>query len=430
MKANPPEARLFNVADVRVSTVDKHSKEGEQPVRLCNYVDVYNNKVVCSSFDFMEATCRPDEIARFRLQPGDVVFTKDSETADDIGVPAFIQTSAPDLVCGYHVAIATPDLSLVNPKFLFWFLNSRPARAWWETRASGVTRVGLRQEDTRHLPLGLLPPVPHQRAMADFLDRETAQIDAMIEAQQSMVDHLHERRRAAISDIMDGDASLSRVPLRRLIVGISQGWSPQCEDTPVEDPTREWAVLKVGCVNGGVFQPAQNKMLPGDIEPRPELALRAGDLLLSRGNTRELVGSAAVVDKNYPTLMLSDLLYRVALDQSMADNQYVALALSTRLARDEIEMSAKGASHSMQKISQGDIRSITIPFRSLEEQAAIVAKANRHTSRANMLIPAAQHVIELLRERRNALITAAVTGRLDPATGVERTDPATYKEAS
>lgn len=419
MNVKPHHARLHDVAHVRVSTVDKQTKDGEQPVRLCNYMDVYRNEVIRNDFEFMTATCTSDESSRFRLTPGDVLFTKDSETAVDIGVPAFIESSAEDLVCGYHLAIATPNRSLIEPKFLFWYLSSRPARAWHETRASGVTRVGLRQEDIRHLPVGVLPTMSRQRAIADFLDRETAQIDAMIEAQESMVDILHDRRRAAISDIVDGKASQPRVPLRRLVTSISQGWSPQCEDTPVEDPTSEWAVLKVGCVNGGVFQPQQNKMLPGDVEPRQELSLHAGDLLMSRGNTRELVGSAAVVDKDYPSLMLSDLVYRVTFDQSTIDSQYVALALSTRLARDQIEILAKGASHSMQKITQGDIRSITVPLRSRQEQAAVVAEARTIAAHTDTLITAARRVIELLRERREALITAAVTGKIDPETGIE-----------
>ena len=140
---------------------------------------------------------------------------------------------------------------------------------------------------------------------------------------------------------------------------------------------------------------------------------------MSRGNTRELVGSAAVVDKDYPSLMLSDLVYRVTFDQSTIDSQYVALALSTRLARDQIEILAKGASHSMQKITQGDIRSITVPLRSRQEQAAVVAEARTIAAHTDTLITAARRVIELLRERREALITAAVTGKIDPETGIE-----------
>jgi type I restriction enzyme S subunit len=61
------------VASYRISTVDKLSLEGESPIRLCNYTDVYNNASVNPSMELMHATATPDEIARFRLVDGDVV---------------------------------------------------------------------------------------------------------------------------------------------------------------------------------------------------------------------------------------------------------------------------------------------------------------------------------------------------------------------
>lgn len=214
-------ARLFNIADILVSTVDKHTKEHEIPVRLCNYVDVYKNELITNDLDFMTATCTPDELQRFRIRVGDVLFTKDSETADDIGIPAYIESTADDLVCGYHLAIARPYRRLVYPKFLFWQLNSKPAFDYWNTRANGVTRVGLRQDDIRHIPLGILPGLDTQRAIAEFLDHETAQIDAMLSAigagaapavtptrndasGKSLITLLRERRSALIDGAVTG----------------------------------------------------------------------------------------------------------------------------------------------------------------------------------------------------------------------------------
>ena len=73
---------------MRVSNVDKHTIEDELPVRLCNYVDVYYNDLITSALEFMRATASQSEVDRFRLQENDVLITKDSETWDDIGVPA------------------------------------------------------------------------------------------------------------------------------------------------------------------------------------------------------------------------------------------------------------------------------------------------------------------------------------------------------
>ena len=100
--------RLRTVADMRVSNVDKHTREDEVPVRLCNYVDVYKYDRITPAMPFMTATASRDEIERSRLESGDVLITKDSETWDDIGVPALVAESAHDLLSGYHLALLRP----------------------------------------------------------------------------------------------------------------------------------------------------------------------------------------------------------------------------------------------------------------------------------------------------------------------------------
>ena len=103
---------------MRVSNVDKHVKDGELPVRLCNYVDVYKSDRITEGIAFMRATATPAEIERFRLEAGDVLITKDSETWNDIGVPALIEQTADDLVCGYHLALLRPSRRSIDGVFL------------------------------------------------------------------------------------------------------------------------------------------------------------------------------------------------------------------------------------------------------------------------------------------------------------------------
>ena len=91
-----------------VSNVDKHSLEDEIPVRLCNYTDVYKNDRVSPDLELMSATATEDEIDKFHLEVGDVVITKDSESWDDIGIPAYVEATADDFVCGYHLAFMRP----------------------------------------------------------------------------------------------------------------------------------------------------------------------------------------------------------------------------------------------------------------------------------------------------------------------------------
>ena len=117
----PPDWRevpLSSVAALRVSNVDKKSQSGERAARLCNYTDVYNNDYIKADMEFMRATAMLPEIDRFGLAVGDVIITKDSETPDDIGVPTVVDSTLPDLVCGYHLALLRPNPKEVDPTFL------------------------------------------------------------------------------------------------------------------------------------------------------------------------------------------------------------------------------------------------------------------------------------------------------------------------
>lgn len=117
------------MATVRVSNVDKKSVDGEPPVRLCNYTDVYYRNEITPRQEFMTASASPAQISAFRLHRDDVIITKDSETAEDIGVPAYVRSTAPDLVCGYHLAMLRPQPRLLDGRFLYWFMSSMTARS-------------------------------------------------------------------------------------------------------------------------------------------------------------------------------------------------------------------------------------------------------------------------------------------------------------
>ena len=149
-----------------------------------------------------------------------------------------------------------------------------------------------------------LPPLSEQTLIAEFLDGETAKIDALVAEQRQLIELLKEKRQAVISHSVtkglnpdapmkpSGIEWLGDVPehwqvtkIKHIACSLEQGWSPQCEGYPVESDA-EWGVLKVGCVNGGIFNPSENKLLPQDLEPIRTLAIQSGDLLISRKYSR------------------------------------------------------------------------------------------------------------------------------------------------
>lgn len=170
--------RLRFVATVEVSNVDKKSRDGEMSVWLCNYVDVYYNEAITDSLEFMSATATRDQVARFGLRAGDLLITKDSETPDDIAVPAYVVQDLEKVVCGYHLAVIRPDPALVDGRYLFWSLASRASRQYFSAAAQGITRFGLRRDAILDLPVPMRN-LRDQRAIASFLDEQTARIDRL-----------------------------------------------------------------------------------------------------------------------------------------------------------------------------------------------------------------------------------------------------------
>jgi type I restriction enzyme S subunit len=143
------------------------------------------------------------------------------------------------------------------------------------------------------------------------------------------------------------------------------------------------------------------------------MALKQGDVLVSRANTRELVGSCAVVKSDFPALMLCDKLYRLR-PNARVSSDYLARIIQV-FGRSDVETEASGTSPSMVNISMDTVRNLRVCIPPIEEQDEIAEGIDRETARIDALIAKKTRFIELLKEKRQALITHAVTKGLDPS---------------
>ena len=189
--------RLRNAVETRVSNVDKLTKEGEFPVRLCNYVNVYKNDRITEGLAFMRATATPEELERFRLQAGDVLITKDSEMWNDIGVPALVEYIASDLVCGYHLALLRRRRGHMIADYLLRALQSPGVSYQFHVSANGVTRYGLSHDAIKTVLLPI-PPLDEQAAIVRYLDYMDRRIRRYIRAKQKLIALLNEQKQAII----------------------------------------------------------------------------------------------------------------------------------------------------------------------------------------------------------------------------------------
>lgn len=195
--------RLRNVADMRVSNVDKHVQDGEKPVRLCNYVDVYNNDYIDKRMDFMQASATNEEIERFRLERDDVLITSDSETWDDIGVPALVTEPAIDLISGYHLALLRPRPEKLAGAYLLRALQSKGLAYQFHVEAKGVTRYGLSHGGITSVRLPL-PSLTEQSAIVRYLGKNSANIETAITRIRSQIELFQEYRIRLIADVVTG----------------------------------------------------------------------------------------------------------------------------------------------------------------------------------------------------------------------------------
>ena len=223
MPAHWEVRRIRTIAEMRVSNVDKHTKEGEQPVRLCNYVDVYKNDYINKRMKFMHATATYNEIERFMLEIDDVLITKDSEAWDDIGVPALVTEVAEDLISGYHLAILKPFQDKLKGGYLLRALQSKGLAYQFHVEAKGVTRYGLSHSGIKSAWMPL-PPLPEQTAIVEYLEKTTANIDSTISRANHEIKLLNEYQTRLIADVVTGkldvrDAAASLPEVDSLVNG-------------------------------------------------------------------------------------------------------------------------------------------------------------------------------------------------------------------
>jgi len=252
--------KLRDIADIRVSNVDKKTHASEKPVKLCNYMDVYTNEYVTGVIQFMEASASIAEIERFGLRFGDVIITKDSETPDDIGIPTVIAEEVKGLVCGYHLALIRPNADIVDPTYLAKQLSTSRVARYFSLHASGSTRYGLPISAIESVEIPT-PPKPEQTKIAEILstvDRAIEQTEALIAKQQRIKTGLmqdlltrgideHSNLRSEQTHKFK-DSPLGRIPVEwdAITIGdranVKRGASPR----PIQDP--KWWGGQIGWV--------------------------------------------------------------------------------------------------------------------------------------------------------------------------------------
>jgi type I restriction enzyme S subunit len=358
------------------------------------------------------------------LEEGDVLIAKDGST---LGISNVVRNLPAPSTVNSSIAVIRP--TQIASLFLWRFLSSAYVQNVIEWMKGGMGVPHLFQADLRKFII-LKPPLEEQHTIANFLDIEIGKIDSLVARKERLLELLQEKRTAMISHTVtkglnpnvptkdSGFPWLGQIPahwqagrLKFRLKKIEQGWSPQCENRPAEPA--EWGVLKVGCMNSSQYDESENKALPGDLEPAREFEIRIGDVLMSRANTEDLVGSVGIVHKTQGQILLCDKLFRLVFNTRLILPEYMTYLLRSLVARKQIEQAASGASPSMKNISNGAVANLILPFPPFDEQRTALQWISAETAKLDALLAKVRTAIDRLQEYRTALISAAVTGQID-----------------
>jgi len=240
---------------------------------------------------------------------------------------------------------------------------------------------GLNREDAYRQRL-LLPPLDEQRRIAAILD----QADALRAKRRQVLAHLDALNQSIFHD-MFGDlvhGNWQVEPLGLLSPRIDSGTSPVCE-TRAALPG-EWGVLKLGAVTYGEFRGSENKAYLGDVTSMLGNEVKPGDVLMTRKNTRDLVGAVAVVEDHVISgLLIPDLVFRLHLDRERLDAEYFHTLMMTPVKRAIVKTLASGSAGSMPNISKARLRGLAIELPPMELQREFARRiASGKVQKANV----------------------------------------------
>lgn len=294
---------------------------------------------------------------KYRFEPGDVLYSKIRPMLNKVTRVAFAGLCSADM---YALDV---DSRRASPDFITHVLRGQPFLDYAISLSNRASIPKLNRNQLMRFEFEL-PPIADQRRIAAILD----QADAIRAKRRQVLAHL-DTLTQSIFRHMFGDLAVvrwDRVPLGDLVFKIDSGTSPVCEARPADDD--EWGILKLGAVTYGVFQPAENKAFLGDVGAMVANEVQPGDVLMTRKNTRELVGAVAVVDEVRPRLLLPDLIFRLQMDRARIEPWFFQALMMNERKRLAVRNLSSGSAASMPNISKARLGGLPIELPPVERQ--------------------------------------------------------------
>jgi len=409
-----PETRLKYVATINNEALG----EDTDPDYELQYIDIGNvdssgQVHEAASYRFADAPSR----ARRRVRHGDVIFSC---------VRTYLQAIAPiesppgNLIVSTGFAVVRPIVGRLRAGFCKYALREPSFLAEVERRSVGVSYPAINSSDLAAIAIPV-PPDDVQLRIEKFLDRETRQLDALVAAKQRALDLLAEKRKAIIATAVTRGLDL-KVKLRDSGV-------PWLGEIPGHWETKRLKYLGQAII-GLTYAPAEAVMdgsgtlvlRASNVQEQrivlddmvfvstaipPELLTRVGDILIcSRSGSRTLIGKCAMIGDESKGVTFGAFMTVFRGDY----NSYLFQVFNSPLF--EYQAGAFGTS-TINQLTVETLNNMEVPLPPIDERQAIAEHISRETAKLDAARAGTERTIALLKERRSALIAAAVTGQLD-----------------
>lgn len=298
----------------------------------------------------------------------------------------------------------------VSVEFYTYYFKTLDSIKLFNGMGTGI-RLTLSYEILKNLVLPL-PPRTEQDQIVRYLNWQVSKINRLIAAKRKQIERIQEHLDKSIEIMFDEIASSGNdsIPLGRHITSIESGTSVNSIMGTADNDSI--GVLSTSCVYGNNFDLSQNKRVAPSDYGRVSCPVKKNTLIISRMNAPSLVGACGFSEKDDTRVYLPDRLWQVRFDNALMP-EYAWRYLSTKRIKSWFATIATGTSSSMKNITKPQLKSIQIPFLSLEKQAETVRRIKTLCDKCNAACHVFEESIMHLIDLRTRLISDVVTGQID-----------------
>lgn len=387
----------------RVKAVLCERNESNNPIQTDRILSLTNDRGVIPYEEKGDVGNKSKEdLTGYKLAyPGDIVLNSMNVFIGSVALSSYFGCVSPVYYMLY------PRNKNDSVSFYNYLFQTKELQTKLHGYGNGIMEIRMRIQMSKLNSVQLpVPPSDVQLKIADYLDRKCSQIDAIIARLQEVIEKLIAYKLSVITEaVTSTDSQMCR--FRNCITTIEQGWSPAPAEIVGEDG---WFVLSLSAVKNGKFIKLSKKPIDANENIPTQLSIKVGDLLMTRSNTRELVGDVCLVDSDCPKTIFSDLIYRISLNDTLLPC-YAIFLLQSAFIRQQIQESARGSSGTMPKISHKSIKNLNIYLPSIPEQREISGFLRNKCNYIDTCIQGKERLIKKLTAYKKSLIYEVVTGK-------------------